>query len=52
MKVKMLIQTQYKNALLRADKIYVVPDSTAQRWHQSKIAVIVDEEQIQLNDRI
>lgn len=42
-KVKMLIQTQYKNELLRADKVYEVNNDTAERWHQSKIAIIVDE---------
>lgn len=41
-KVKMLIQTQYKNELFRADKVYEVNRDTAERWHQSKIAIIVD----------
>ncbi|MCZ0701983.1 hypothetical protein J2T56_000239 [Natronobacillus azotifigens] len=44
-KVKMHIQTQYKDQLLRADKIYLVPTETAERWQQSKIAEIVSEEE-------
>ncbi|WP_169793080.1 hypothetical protein [Amphibacillus sediminis] len=44
MKVKMLVQTQYKNELLRLNKIYDIPEDTALRWHQSKIAEIVTNE--------
>ncbi|MFB1049431.1 hypothetical protein [Paraliobacillus sp. JSM ZJ581] len=44
-KVKMLVQTKYNDQLLRADKEYEVPDETAKRWDQSRLAVIVDEKQ-------
>lgn len=44
LKVKMLVQTQYKNQLLRLGKTYQVPDQTAKRWHQSKIAIMINED--------
>ncbi|WP_181397492.1 MULTISPECIES: hypothetical protein [Gracilibacillus] len=37
-KVKMLVQTTYKNELLREGKVYDIPDDTAKRWIISKIA--------------
>ncbi|CQR47566.1 hypothetical protein BN1058_01892 [Paraliobacillus sp. PM-2] len=44
-KVKMLVQTKYNDQLLRAEKIYEVPDETAKRWDQSRLAIIIDNEQ-------
>lgn len=44
-KVKMLVQTKYNDQLLRAEKVYEVPDETAKRWDQSRLAVIVNEQQ-------
>ncbi|SEN47119.1 hypothetical protein SAMN04488134_101162 [Amphibacillus marinus] len=42
MLVKMLVQTQYKNELLRENKTYDIPDETALRWDISGLAVIVE----------
>ncbi|WP_440895553.1 hypothetical protein ACS127_13465 [Amphibacillus sp. Q70] len=41
LQVKMLVQTQYKSRLLRRGKTYEVPDETAKRWNQAKIAIIL-----------
>ncbi len=43
-KVKMLVQTKYNDQLLRANKEYEIPDETAKRWDQSRLAVIVNKE--------
>ena len=44
LKVKMRVQTSYNGELLRAGKVYEVPEDTAKRWHQSRLAIIVEEE--------
>lgn len=41
-KVKMLVQTTYNNEILREGKIYQIAHATAQRWHASNIAVILE----------
>lgn len=38
MKVIMLVQTMYKNQLLREGATYEIPEETAARWIRSKIA--------------
>lgn len=38
MKVKMLVQSQYKSKLLREGKVYEINDETAERWILSKLA--------------
>ncbi|MDL4839613.1 hypothetical protein [Aquibacillus rhizosphaerae] len=41
-KIKMLVQTTYNGNLLRQGKEYEVADDTAQRWHISNIAEIIE----------
>lgn len=38
MKVKMLVQSQYKSQLLRLGKVYEINDDTAKRWVLSGLA--------------
>lgn len=38
MKVKMLVQSQYKSELLRLGKVYEINDKTANRWVLSGLA--------------
>lgn len=38
LKIKMLVQTQYKSELLRQGKIYDINEETAKRWLLSKLA--------------
>lgn len=38
MKVKMLVQSQYKSELLREGKVYEINDDTAKRWVLSGLA--------------
>ncbi|MGM0522975.1 MAG: hypothetical protein ACQER2_02870 [Bacillota bacterium] len=38
MKVKMLVQSQYKSELLRLGKVYDINDDTAKRWVLSGLA--------------
>ena len=38
MKVKMLVQSQYKSELLRLGKVYEINDTTAKRWVLSGLA--------------
>lgn len=42
MKVKMLVQTMFRGDLLRAGKVYDIPEETAKKWLISKIAEEVD----------
>ncbi|WP_179107158.1 hypothetical protein [Sediminibacillus massiliensis] len=49
--VKMKVQTAYHGELLREGKEYEVDDSTAQRWHSSNIAAIIEEEQSEEKNR-
>ncbi|MFP7477463.1 hypothetical protein [Terribacillus saccharophilus] len=43
MKVIMLVQTMYKNQLLREGGTYEIPEETAARWIRSKIAKAAEE---------
>lgn len=42
MRVIMLVQTMYKNQLLREGGTYEIPEETAARWIRSKIAKAAD----------
>ncbi|WP_256444539.1 hypothetical protein [Terribacillus sp. DMT04] len=42
MKVTMLVQTMYKSNLLREGGTYDIPEETAKRWIQSKIAKLAE----------
>lgn len=46
MQVKMLVQTQYKDKLLREGKTYDVPEATAIRWDLSRMAEILPVEDL------
>ncbi|WP_226034796.1 hypothetical protein [Aquibacillus saliphilus] len=44
LKVKMLVQTSYNGDILREGKEYLIPKKTAERWHASRLAKILNEE--------
>ncbi|MCT2536330.1 hypothetical protein NC661_13160 [Aquibacillus koreensis] len=44
-KVKMLVQTTYNGQILRQGKVYEVAKDTAERWHISNIATLIEEEE-------